>query len=161
MAAPSPKTAVQAVYQWCGPPQTTRQSLHSTSDQPSPKALNLSDLITSLLARNLSEVFGEHDHALRTVAISALYASDCVFADHNGTHIGHSALDGAVHALQARLPDFVFHERGIAQVVGDAGRLAWGFGPPEQPPRVTGLDVIVVRENRIAALYVFLDPPSP
>ena len=121
----------------------------------------MSGLIATLLTRNLREVFGERDHVRRVAAIPALYAADCVFTDHNGRHVGHIALDEAVRALQARLPDFVFHERGDAEVVGDAGRLGWGFGPLGQPPRVTGLDVILVREDRIAALYVFLDPPSP
>jgi hypothetical protein len=34
-----------------------------------------------------------------------------------------------------------------------------GSGPPGEPPRYTGLDVIIVRDERIAALYVFLDAP--
>jgi hypothetical protein len=45
------------------------------------------------------------------------------------------------------------------QSLQDSGRLAWSFGPPEEPERVTGLDVIVVRGDRIAALYTFLDKP--
>jgi ketosteroid isomerase-like protein len=47
---------------------------------------------------------------------------------------------------------------GPVQSVHDAGRLAWGFGPAGEPPRVTGVDVILMREGRIAALYTFLDP---
>ena len=121
----------------------------------------MSGLIATLLTRNLQEVFGERDHVRRAAAIPALFEPDCVFTDHNGRHVGHAALDEAVRALHARFPDFAFQDRGSAEVVGDAGRLAWGFGPPGQMPRVTGLDVILVREDRIASLYVFLDPPSP
>jgi hypothetical protein len=51
----------------------------------------------------------------------------------------------------------VFQVTGPVQAVQDAGRLSWGFGPPGEPPRVTGLDVIVMRENKIARLYTFLD----
>jgi hypothetical protein len=36
--------------------------------------------------------------------------------------------------------------------------MAWSFGPPENPTQVTGMDVIVTRGEKIAALYVFLDP---
>jgi hypothetical protein len=32
-----------------------------------------------------------------------------------------------------------------------------GFGIPGESPAITGLDVIVVKSGRIAALYTFLD----
>jgi hypothetical protein len=32
------------------------------------------------------------------------------------------------------------------------GILAWGSGPKGEPPEYTGLDVVVVREGKIAAL---------
>ena len=37
------------------------------------------------------------------------------------------------------------------------GRLAWGSGPRGESPDYTGLDVIIVRDGKIAALYVFID----
>jgi hypothetical protein len=36
--------------------------------------------------------------------------------------------------------------------------LAWGFGPLGEKPDYTGMDVIIVRDDKIAALHVFLDP---
>jgi hypothetical protein len=33
----------------------------------------------------------------------------------------------------------------------------WGSGPRREKPDYTGLDVIIVRGDKIAALYVFLD----
>jgi hypothetical protein len=39
----------------------------------------------------------------------------------------------------------------------NAGRLAWGSGPRGEKPEYNGLDVIIVRGDKIAALYVFLD----
>jgi hypothetical protein len=44
-----------------------------------------------------------------------------------------------------------------AQALHNAGRLAWGSGPRGEPPDYTGMDVIIVRNRKIAALYVFLD----
>ena len=73
---------------------------------------------------------------------------------------GHAALDAAVAALQARFPDFVFSELSV-QALPESGRLHWGFGPPSAPPRVTGLDVILVRDGKIATLLTFLDPSKP
>jgi hypothetical protein len=47
---------------------------------------------------------------------------------------------------------------GAPQALHNAGRLAWGSGPRGGKPDYTGLDVIIVRDGKIAALYVFLDP---
>ena len=43
------------------------------------------------------------------------------------------------------------------QALHNAGRLAWGSGPRGEAPEYTGMDVIIVRDGKIAALYVFLD----
>jgi hypothetical protein len=112
----------------------------------------------SLLHRNLTEIFGERDASRRRVAIAELTTDDVVFTEPNGRHVGRAAMDAAVAALQARLPNFVFTELPPVQVIEGAGRVHWGFGPPGAPPAITGLDLIVVRDGRIAALYTFLDP---
>jgi ketosteroid isomerase-like protein len=118
----------------------------------------MAEAIETLLTRNLHEVFGERDPARRAGAIEALFAPDSVFSDPHGRHVGHAALEQAVAALQARFADHVFSEIGAPDVLLDGGRLAWAFGPPDDPRRITGLDVIVVRDGRIVALYTFLDP---
>ncbi|ONG51098.1 hypothetical protein BKE38_16825 [Pseudoroseomonas deserti] len=120
----------------------------------------MDDIIASLLTRNLLEVFGERDPARRRRAIADLFAGDVVFADPHGRATGHAALDRQVEALLARAPGWSFRVAGPVQAVQEAGRLAWGFGPPGEAPRVTGLDVILVREGKIAALYTFLDPAT-
>ena len=116
-----------------------------------------STVIEKLMTRNLFEVFSEHDPAKRRAAIGELFAEDCTFTDPHGRHAGHEAIDEAVTALHKLLPGYVFKALGPPQTLEDAGRLAWAFGPSEDPERVTGLDVIVVRGSRIAALYTFLD----
>lgn len=115
--------------------------------------------IEILLTRNLHEVFGERDPTRRAAAIAALHAPEVVFSDPHGRQVGHQALEAAVAALQARFPDHVFSEIGAPDVLSDGGRLAWAFGPLDDPRRITGLDVIVVEGDRIAALYTFLDNP--
>ena len=118
-----------------------------------------SSTIETLLKRNLLDVFGEHDPAKRRAVIEELFVEDVVVSDPHQRHVGHEAVDGAVAALHKLFPDYVFKEIGAAQTLTDCGRLAWGFGPTEDPQRITGLDVIVVRGDRIAALYTFLDKP--
>ena len=121
----------------------------------------MSEIIERLLQRNLYEVFGEHDGERRRAAIAELYTDDCIFSDHFGQNIGHAALDAAVASLQAKLPTYVIADLGPGKSLTDSGRLLWRFGPPEEPARLTGVDFILVRGERIAALYVFLDGPTP
>ena len=59
--------------------------------------------------------------------------------------------------LRATHPHFVYTPHGEPKALHSAGRLAWGSGPPGEQPDYTGLDVITVRGDKIAALYVFLD----
>ncbi len=115
------------------------------------------DRIHDLLLRNLSEVFGESDGALRRAAIEELYTEDCVLYAPPGAFVGHDALDKFAGDLRATHPHFVYTPHGAPQALHNAGRLAWGSGPRGEKPDYTGLDVIIVRDDRIAALYVFLD----
>jgi hypothetical protein len=119
----------------------------------------MTQTVEALLRRNLHEVFGERDATRRRRTIHEIIGADIVFYDPHGKNTGRDALDAAAAALQASFPDFVFAEI-MVQGLEETGRLHWGFGPPGAPPKVTGLDVIVVRDGMIAALYTFLDPPK-
>ena len=117
----------------------------------------MSERIYELLHRNLQEVFGEGDAARRRAAIDQLYTDDCVLYAPPGVFVGHEALDKFAAELRATHPDFAYTPRGAPQALHNAGRLAWGSGPPGQKPDYTGLDVIIIRDDKIAAPYVFLD----
>jgi hypothetical protein len=117
------------------------------------------DTIESLLVRNLFEVFGEPDAEKRRAAIAALWVGHGVFADPHGRYVGYAALNDAVSKLHARFPGFVFTPIGAPQAFYGVGRQAWGHGLVGEPPQTTGLDVVIVHEGRIAALYAFLDTP--
>ena len=116
--------------------------------------------ILELLRRNLQEVFGEGDAARRRTAIEDFYTDDCVLhvPEPDGTFVGHAALDRFAGELRATHPHFVYTPHGEPQALHDGGILAWGSGPKGAAPEYTGLDVVVVREGKIAALYVFLNP---
>jgi len=119
---------------------------------------SMPDRIHELLNRNLQEVFGEGDAARRRAAIEELYTDDCVVCVPPGVLVGHDALDKFAGDLRATQPHFVYTSHGEPQALHNAGRLAWGSGPRGEKPHYTGLDVIIVRGDKIAALYVFLDP---
>ena len=100
--------------------------------------------IKALLSRNLPEVFGEGDPARRRVAIQQLY---------------NNALNKFAGDLRAMHPHYVYTPHGAPQVLHNSGRLAWGSGPQGEAPRYTGMDFIIARDGKIAALYVYLDSP--
>ncbi len=52
---------------------------------------------------------------------------------------------------------FVYTPHGEPKALHNVGPLAWGSGPRGDRPDYTGLDAIIVRDDKIAALYVFLD----
>ena len=117
----------------------------------------MNNRIHELLHRNLQDVFGEGDAARRRAAVDELYTEDCVLEVPPGTFIGRDALDKFAGDLRATHPHFHYTPLSEPQALHNAGRLAWGSGPQGEAPEYTGLDVIVLRDGRIAALYVFLD----
>ena len=120
--------------------------------------METNERITELLHRNLQEVFGEGDATRRRAAIDEFYTDDCVLYVPPGAFVGRDALDKFAGDLRTTHPHFVYTPHGEAQVLHDAGILAWGSGPRGEVPDYTGLDLIIVRDGRIAALYVFLNP---
>ncbi|MBR0932578.1 nuclear transport factor 2 family protein [Bradyrhizobium jicamae] len=115
--------------------------------------------IATLLSRNLPEVFGEGDAARRRAAIAELYTEDCVLYVPPGILVGREALDKFAGDLRATHPHYVYTPHGAPQVLHNSARLAWGSGPKGQAAEYTGVDFIVARDGKIAALYVFLDSP--
>jgi hypothetical protein len=113
--------------------------------------------IRELLDRNLQEVFGEGDAQRRRAAIDELWTEDAVLYVPPGIVEGREAIDKFAGDLRATHPHYVYTPHGAPQVLHNAGRIAWGSGPRDELPEYTGWDVIIVRDGRIAALYVFLD----
>ena len=120
--------------------------------------MTATERILELLYRNLQEVFGEGDAARRRAAIEEFYTDDCVLHVPDGVLVGHDALDKFAGELRATHPHFAYTPHGQAQALHNGGILAWGSGPKGEPPEYTGLDVVIVRESKIAELYVFLNP---
>jgi len=111
-----------------------------------------------LLRENLHGVFGEHDAQKRRTNIERLWAEDGVFVDHNSRHEGHSGIDQAVAWLVEKFPTFVFTERGELQAFNGVGKIDWELGPAGEKAVITGIDVLVMKGDKIGALYTFVDP---
>lgn len=108
--------------------------------------------VTDLLTANLHEVFGNRDPASRHAAIDRIYTEDVVFTDPEGVTTGRDALEHKAAALLAHAPDdFSFTQDGRLYANSQTGALAWAFGPPHAPA-VRGIDVVTVRDGRIAKI---------
>ena len=114
--------------------------------------------ISTLLTRNLHEVFGENDAARRRAAIDEIFTEDCVFYDPmGGVYRGREEIDRVAGAVRATHPDFRYQPKAEPEEVGNSGRVQWLEGRPGDAPAHAGTDFIIARDGRIAAIYLFFD----
>jgi SnoaL-like domain len=117
----------------------------------------MSYTVSTLLLRNLHDVFGEIDSARRRAAIHEIFHEDAVFHEPNGTYRGRDEIDRIAGVIKASHPDFRYQPLSPPEVTGDAGRVRWVSGSPGKPPAYAGTDFIVARDGKIAAVYLFFD----
>ena len=120
--------------------------------------LKMSNSISTLLLRNLSDVFGENDPVRRRAAIDEIFHEDAVFYDpKGGIFRGRDEIDRIAGVIKATHPDFEYQPLFPPEELGDAGRVRWVSGTPGKPPAYAGTDFIVARNGRIASVYLFFD----
>jgi hypothetical protein len=118
----------------------------------------MSHSISTLLIRNLQDVFGENDPARRRAALEELYNEDGVFYDPSkGAYRGYDEIDRIAGEIRATHPDFQYQPIAAPEEVGNGGRVPWVSGRPGEKPAYAGTDFIVARDGRIAAVYLFFD----
>jgi len=114
--------------------------------------------ISTLLTRNLHDVFGENDPARRRAAIDEIFTEDCVFYDPTGgANRGRDAIDRVAATIRATHPEFGYQPIAEPEELGNGGRLRWVSGHPGEAAAYAGTDFIIVRDGRIAAVYLFFD----
>jgi hypothetical protein len=91
------------------PPQTARSSQASSCllmvESPKyEKRQAMSYSISTLLTRNLHDVFGENDPARRRAAIDEIFTEDCVFYEPRGVYRGRDEIDRVAGAIKATHP---------------------------------------------------------
>jgi hypothetical protein len=118
----------------------------------------MSNTISTLLLRNLHDVFGEIDPVRRRAAIAEIFHEDAVFYDPNkNVYRGRDEIDRIAGVIKAAHPDFRYRTLASPEEIGDGGRVRWVSGSPGQPPAYAGTDFIIARDGRIAAVYLFFD----
>jgi len=125
------------------------------------KGTTTSYSISTLLTRNLHDVFGEIDPARRRAAIDETFTEDCLFYDPSGgVYRGRDEIDRVAGAIKATHPDFRYQPIAEPEELGNGGRIQWVSGHPGEAPAYAGTDFIIVKDGRIAALYLFFDELS-
>ena len=95
--------------------------------------------ISTLLTRNLHDVFGENDPARRRAAIDEIFTEDCVFYDPKGIYRGRDEIDGVAGAIKATHPDFRYQPIAEPEELGNGGRVQWVSGRPVRRQLTPGL----------------------
>ncbi len=116
--------------------------------------------IRELMLANLFAVFDERDPKRRLDVIARNYTEDVMWSDPDGTFQGREAMNDQAQKLLDRMPDFVFSAAGPVHVSRDLGLLSFNLGVPKEPPSVSGVDVALVRDGRIAVLHTLLTAQS-
>ncbi len=120
--------------------------------------LKMSNSISTLLLRNLSDVFGENDPVRRRAAINEIFHEDAVFYDpKGGIFRGRAEIDRIAAELRATHHDSRYQPIGEPEEAGNGGRVRWVEGRPGEAPALAGTDFIIARDGRIAAIYLFFD----
>ena len=136
-----------------GAPASASSGLKETENQP-----NMRNSVSTLLTRNLNDVFGENDPVRRRKAIDEIFTQDAVFYDpKGGVYRGRDEIDRIAGELRVMHRDFRYRPIGEPEEVGNGGRVRWTEGRPGDAPAVAGTDFIVTRDGRIAAIYLFFD----
>src|ERR1700752_1525688 len=118
----------------------------------------MSHTVSSLLLRNLHDVFGEIDPLRRPAAIDEIFHEDAVFYDpKGGTYRGRDEIDRIAGVIKATHPDFRYQPIAPTEEMGDGGRVRWVSGGPDKSPAYAGTDFAIVRDGKIAAVYLFFD----
>ena len=116
---------------------------------------------STLILRNLRDVFGETNPARRRAVIDDIYNEDGVFYDPNsGAHRGRDEIDRIAGVIKATHPDFQYQPIAPPEELGDCARVRWVSGSPGKPPAYAGTDFLIARDGKIAAVYLFFDGPD-
>jgi len=99
----------------------------------------MSNRISTLLLRNLSDVFGENDPVRRRAAIDEIFHEDAVFYDpKGGVFRGRDEIDRIAGVIKATHPDFEYQPLFPPEELGDAGRVRWVSGHSLQTTSLRG-----------------------
>ena len=127
----------------------------------------MSHSISTLLTRNLHDVFGENDPARRRATIDDIFTEDSVFYEPGGVYRGRDEIDRIAGAIKATHPDFRYQPIAEPEELRNGGRIQWVSGRPGEAPAYAGTDFIIPGTVglqpfiSLSTSYRILHPPQP
>ena len=109
-----------------------------------------------LMRRNLLEVFNEPDPARRAAVIAETYTEDVVWHEPDRIIRGRKELERRAEELRADNPDWVFRPAGPASELDDIGHLGFQYGPADQPPMASGMDIFFFNDTATTEIYTIV-----
>src|SRR3989442_5081735 len=119
----------------------------------------MSHSISTLLTRNLHDVFGENDPARRRAAIDEIFTEDCAFYEPRGVYRGRDEIERVAGAIKATHPDFRYQPISGPEELGNGGRGPWLSGPPGEGPAFPRADFIIFRGGPLSPRFFFFYAP--
>lgn len=113
-----------------------------------------------LLEDSLLLIWNDRDAERRLAAMEKVYAPGIHFyeSDAGEPVVGHQAINELISKLQAEWPlEFRFELNKPSSVNHTVQVISWNLGPAGAQPVATGTDIALVENDRIHALYLFLD----
>lgn len=95
----------------------------------------------------------------RLRAIASVYSPDVIVGEPQRALTGHEGMEQAIADLQSQLPGTELRRSGPIQVAQDLVTYPWTLGTPDGPAVASGRDVLFLRDQDVAALYVVIDTP--
>ncbi|MBE8726424.1 VOC family protein [Flavobacterium hungaricum] len=139
-----------AVILW-SPKDTTKIG----ADKPNSNVISESE-IKSLVELHLA-IWNERDLKKRDNLMKKVYAENIQMIDSHFIANGYQEINGFVEGLQKKSFNSRFTAVKAIDVNHNSARLYWQNGTAEKPDAVTGMDVFVFENGKVARLYVFVD----
>ncbi|GAA0273112.1 nuclear transport factor 2 family protein [Streptomyces polychromogenes] len=106
------------------------------------------------LVANYIAIWNESDDRLRQALIEEVFTPDARYTDPNIAARGTSAIAGYLAGAQRSFKGMHFTS-GTVLAHHDAVHFSWQVGPAGGAPVVSGFDVAILEDGRIAQLYGF------
>ncbi|MEO6315280.1 MAG: hypothetical protein ABIU63_08545 [Chitinophagaceae bacterium] len=116
----------------------------------------------NLLDKSLEEIWNERDDRRRMDAIKRIYHPDILFYEKNteAPISGFDAINTRIIELFQHWPaGFAFQFKTGSEINHNIIKKSWTLGLTEAPPFITGMDIALVENGLIKALYLFLNNP--
>jgi hypothetical protein len=116
-----------------------------------------------LLEDSLLVIWNNRDSASRLTAMNEVYGPDIAFYETNESAaiIGYEVINDLIARLQEQWPlEFQFELTAPSNVNHEVQQIAWKLGIPGQVPVATGMDVAIIKDQKIKSLFLFLNTPE-